>query len=404
MATERLYFADAYLRTFTARVLQQGSYGDQPAVTLDRSAFYPEGGGQPGDRGTLNGVPVLDTQADAADDVWHVLAEPLTATDVQGEIDWARRFDFMQQHHGQHLLSAAAEQHFDATTLAVHLGEATCTVDLQYPGFTPEQVGELEARTNMMIWANVPVQARFVSPEELRELPLRKPPQAYSRIRIVSAGNFDHSPCGGTHPARTGEVGSVVIRRWERYKGGVRVEFVCGQRALRDYRRQNELLGLLAGELRVGQAELPAAVARLRASEEAQRKQLEQAVARLRGYEAHELIAGAERIAAVPIVVGAFADRTLDNLRQLARQIAELGGVALLGLRADKAQLVFTRGPQVPYDMGGLLREAAAVVGGRGGGKPDAAQGGGPDVGRLEEALAVALAGLRSMAGDRPGD
>lgn len=398
MATERLYFEDAYLRTFTARVTRHGTYQDRPAVTLDRSAFYPEGGGQPGDRGTLNSVPVLDTQVDEADEVWHLLAEPLNAGDVQGEIDWARRFDFMQQHHGQHLLSAAAERYLDAPTLAVHLGEETCTVDLQYPSFSPEQIGALEERTNALIWANEPVWARFVTPDELRELPLRKPPQAYSRIRIVSAGTFDHSACGGTHPARTGEVGSVVIRRWERYKGGMRVEFVCGQRALRDYRRQSQLLAVLTNELRVGQPELPVAVERLRASEEAQRKRLEHAEERLLGYDAHDLLTAAERVADMPIVVQAFNDRTLDNLRLLARRIAELGGVALLGLRGDKAQLVFTRSTNASYDMGALLREAAAVVGGRGGGKPDAAQGGGPDVERLDEALAVALAGLKRVA------
>ncbi len=396
--TERLYFDDPYLRQFAARVNEQGMYAGQPAVVLDRSAFYPEGGGQPGDRGHLNGVQVVDTQADEHDRVWHVLAAPLADNEVQGEIDWTRRFDFMQQHHGQHLLSAAAEELLDARTIAVHLGEDVCTVDLQIASLTAEQVAQLEQQTNAMIWANALVSARFVTPEELANLALRKPPQAYERIRIVSAGAFDHSPCGGTHPQQTGEVGSVVLRRWERYKGGARVEFVCGGRAILDYRRKAETLAALAAGMGVGQPELVTAVERLRSVEERGRKRLEQAETRLLGYDAQELVVAAERINDVPVVVQRYDDRTLDQLRLLARQIAELGGVALLGLKLDKAQLVFTRAASLSFDMGALLRSASVIVGGRGGGKPDAAQGGGPDVERLDEALQVALDELRRTA------
>jgi alanyl-tRNA synthetase len=405
MPAERLYFDDPYLQTFSATVTQQCTIDGRPAVALDRSAFYPEGGGQPGDRGALGDIAVLDTQSDEQDEVWHILAAPLDAQEVQGRIDWARRFDFMQQHHGQHLLSAASEQRFDARTVAVHLGEEACTVDLAHPGFTPEQLAEIEDLTNQMIWADAPIQARFVTPEELSALSLRKPPQAYERIRIVSAGDFDHSPCGGTHPRRTGEVGSVALRRWERYKGGVRVEFVCGGRALRDYRLKNRVLSALAAELHVGQLELPSALERLRAAEERQRKALEQAEARLLDVDSAALLAAAETVSDAPVVVASYADRTLDNLRLLARKIADGGGVALLALRPDpaetsaKAQLVFTRAAQLPYDMGALLKTAAGLIGGRGGGRPEAAQGGGPDVARLDEALQAALDQLRRTVG-----
>lgn len=398
MATERLYFDDPYLQTFTARVTARRMWDERPAVALDRSAFYPEGGGQPGDRGVLAGVAVLDTQADEDEQVWHILAGPLPVEHVTGQIDWARRFDLMQQHHGQHLLSAACEELLNARTVAVHLGAELCTVDLDVPGLTPEQIAAVEDRTNAMIWANVPVLARFVTPEELESLALRKPPQAYEQIRIVSAGDFDHSPCGGTHPRRTGEVGSVVIRRWERYKGGVRVEFLCGGRAVRDSRLRHRLLSGLAAELHVAQTELPAAIERLRAAEERQRKALEQAEARLLEVDAQALLAAAPRLAGAPIVVAAYADRSLEQLRLLARKIAEGGGVALLGLREAKAQLVFTRAPALAFDMGALLKTAAAIVGGRGGGKPEAAQGGGPDVARLDEALAAALEQLKAAA------
>ena len=399
MPAERLYYDDAYIQTFTARVTQRSIIDGKPAVALDRSAFYPEGGGQSGDRGALNDVQVLDTQADEAGEIWHILAAPLDVDEVQGQIDWARRFDFMQQHHGQHLLSAACEQQFDARTVAVHLGSEICTVDLAHPGFTAEQIASIEDATNQMIWANAAIHARFVTPEELSTLTLRKLPQAYERIRIVSAGDFDHSPCGGTHPNRTGEVGSVVIRRWERYKNGVRVEFVCGGRAIGDYRWKNQILQGVSAELSVGLVEIAPAVQRLRAAEQTQRKALERAQERLIDYDAQDLIAAASKFGGVPVVVHAYDDRTLDSVRLLARRIAELGGVALLGLRADKAQLVFNRPAGVAADMGALLKAAAAIVGGRGGGKPEAAQGGGPDRERLDDALQTALTELQASLG-----
>ncbi len=389
--TQRLYYDDSYLREFTARVTHRSVRDGSPAVALDRSAFYPAGGGQPGDRGRLNNVAVIDTQADESSDlVWHVLESPLAEDEVRGAIDWARRFDFMQQHHGQHLLSAAA-----ARTLAVHLGEAICTVDLDRDWLADAQIATLEDATNAMIWANVPIQARFVDPAELERLTLRKPPQAHARIRVVSAGDFDHSACGGTHPRRTGEVGCVVIRRWERYKGGTRVEFVCGGRAIADYRTKNRVLLDLAARLSVGISELPAAIDRVRTAEERARAALERAEERLLDVDAQALIDAAERIAGVPVVVAAFDDRSLDHLRGLARRIAERGAIALLGGRSEKAQLVFTRPPGVTHDMAALLRESAAVLGGRGGGRPEAAQGGGPDATRLDESLQTALARIR---------
>lgn len=396
--TQRLYFDDAYLRSFTARVIQRGWWQGQPAVVLDRSAFYPEGGGQPGDRGTLNGVAVRDTQADAAGMVWHVLAAPLDADEVHGTIDWPRRFDYMQQHHGQHLLSAAAEQVLGARTRSARLGEEHSTIDLDRDGLNAADMAALEDATNAMVWADVPILARFVSAEELSTLRLRKPPQAHARIRIVSAGDFDHSACGGTHPRRTGEVGCVAIRRWERYKGGTRITFVCGGRVVRDVRNANRLLRDLAARFSVSPAELPAALERLAAAEAQSRAALERAEARLLELDAHHWLTRAEPIGATPVVVAAFEDCSLDYLRNLARRITEHGGIALLGLRATPAQLVFARPPTLAYDMSALLREAAALLGGGGGGRPDAAQGGGPNVAYLDQALHLARERLAAQA------
>jgi alanyl-tRNA synthetase len=393
MPTERLYFDDPYLVCFEARVVDRTQRGDHLAVALERSAFYPEGGGQPGDRGTLGGVPVLDTQIEDGV-IWHVLDGALEADQVCGEVDWARRHDFMQQHHGQHLLSAALEHVAGARTLSAHLGESDSTIDLDVPHLSVETLAEVEAWTNTLVWQNHPIEARFVDQETLASLSLRKPPGAYERIRVVSVDGVDHSACGGTHPRRTGEVGIVAIRRAERRGDTLRLEFLCGDRVLREYRWKNAVLADLAGTLSVGAREVGAAVERIRADEERSRKALAQAQERLLHYEAAELLDGADRIGTTPVVARTFTDRELDHVRQLARLIADGGGVALLGISGTKAQLVFARAAGLPYDMGALLRLAATVVGGRGGGRPEAAQGGGPDSARTDEAIQHARASL----------
>ncbi len=389
MKTERLYYDDPYLRSFTATVTERRTEGEHMLVALDRSAFYPESGGQPGDHGMLNGVRVIDTQVQN-DVVWHRLDGTLDATDVLGEINWSRRFDFMQQHHGQHLLSAAFENLVNARTVAVHLGEDYSTLDLDRFDLDSATLAHVEAWTNTLIWEDRPIQARFVDQETLQSFALRKPAGAYERVRVVSVDGVDHSACGGTHPRSTGEVGIVVLRRTERRGDTLRLEFLCGNRVLAEYRWKNALLADLAGTLSIGVRELPVALDRLRTAEERSRKALVSAEEQLLHHEAAALLASAEQIRITPVVVRTFMERDLDQIRLLARLIAEGGGVALLGIGGTKAQLVFARAAGLSYDMGVILRQAAAVVGGRGGGRPEAAQGGGPDGSRIEEALAHA--------------
>jgi alanyl-tRNA synthetase len=395
MTTERLYFADPYLTHFSARVVARDERDGRPAVALDQSAFYPEGGGQPADTGTLDGVAVLDVQADDGL-VWHTLAQPLAADIVQGELDWVRRFDHMQQHHGQHLLSAAFERLHGLRTVSFHLGGAVSTIDLAAPALSAEQAAAAEDLTNQVVWEDRPVLARFVTDEELAHLSLRKPPTVAGPLRVVSVPDFDHSACGGTHPRATGGVGLVHLRRWERRGDVVRVEFVCGGRALRDLRWKNAALSRLATALSVGPEEVEAAVLRVREAEERARKRLEEAGELLIGYEAQELIAQAELIGIVRVVRRAYADRGLEEVRALAKAISAGGCLALLGLRAEKTQLIFARAEGLALDCGKLLRDTLAPIGGRGGGQPALAQGGLPDAARLDEALDAAVVHVRS--------
>src|SRR5262249_39801349 len=239
--TERLYLADPYLTRFQARALRAFPVGKRLAVVLDRSAFYPEGGGQPGDRGALGGVPVVDTQERDGEVVHLVEAPQWTQDEVEGVVDWARRFDHMQQHHGQHLLSAAFLRVHGAPTVSFHLGEKTCTIDLDssIERFSAEALRSAETAANESIWQDHPVIARDFTGEERARLTLRKEPVKGDRVILVEG--VDASPCGGTHPRRTGEVGSIAVLRAQRWgSGATRVEFVCGNRVVRQLIQSTE--------------------------------------------------------------------------------------------------------------------------------------------------------------------
>jgi alanyl-tRNA synthetase len=387
MPTERLYYADSYLRQFSAHVTDRTDWNGRPAVALDRSAFYPEGGGQPGDHGQLNGIAVLDTQVrDGV--VWHIIERAINDDAVDGEIDWTRRFDHMQQHHGQHLLSAAFVHCCDLPTVSFHLGAESCTIDLQTSGLSDDQVEQALMLANSIVWQDRSIDARFVTPEEAARLPLRKAPSVVGSVRVVSVPEFDYSACGGTHPRSTGSVGMIVVRSWSRQKSGTRVEFVCGGRALADYGWINGIARRLAASESVGLDQLEAALERLRSNEATNRRALEDARARLLQYEAQELLANATRIGTARVVRQRFDGRSAAELRALAERIAaHPDGVALLGAADTKAQIIVARGAAVPIDAGALVRTALPLIGGRGGGQASLAQGGGPDVAQLDTAL-----------------
>lgn len=391
MDTERLYYADSYLTDFYARVVARRS---PSVVALDRSAFYPEGGGQPADHGTLDGVAVNDVQVENGV-VWHTLAAPLVKDDpMRGLIDWPRRLDHMQQHHGQHLLSAAFERLYGLATVSFHMGATSATIDLAATGLTSEQVTSSEDLVNQIIWEDRPISAQFRSAEELAKLPLRRAPKVSGPIRVVAVPDFDYSACGGTHPRATGTVGLVRVRRSERRGELMRVEFVCGGRAFDEYRSRDTALAQLAVSFHTGPDEVVAAVERLREAEARARKQLEQASTALIGYEASELAASGQVAGNTRVVRRTFISRSIDDLRMLARALADAGCIALLGTAAAQAQLVFARPAEATLDCGALLRQTLTPFGGRGGGSPTLGQGGMPDPAQLDAALDAALAAI----------
>jgi len=389
--TERLYYADPYQTTFQARVVERLTVAGNPAVVLNRTCFYPESGGQPGDQGSLNGIRVLNTLEREEDKaVLHVLTSPLPDEAVTGHVDWKRRFDHMQQHTGQHILSQAFQRILGAETVGFHLGAEVTTIDLAIEGLSSEQASQVEEEANQVIYEDRPVICRFVSQEELPSLPLRKPPKVTGIIRIVEVENYDWSPCGGTHVRRTGEVGIIVLRKWERRGNTIRLDFLCGRRALADYRWKNAAVNRLAAGLSIKDRELVETVERLLAEAGETRRQLGLAKERLLDYEAAELLA------ATPgpphVVRQSWRDRPVEEVRRLAQRVTERpGAVALFGVvTGDKANLIFARSNDQSIDMSAVLKTVIPLIGGKGGGTPSLAQGGGSEISGLEEALARA--------------
>ena len=405
--TERLYYADPYQCLFEATVTEVLSWHDQPAVVLSRSAFYPTGGGQPHDGGWLQGVPVLDVVERETDQaVVHVLEKALpdgarstgVPAVVTGEVDWPRRFDHMQQHTGQHILSQVAERVLDAATVGFHLGDSVSTVDLDRAPLDDGQLDRLEEETNRVVFDNRPVVARFVNRDELVRFPLRKPSQVSGPVRIVEIQDFDWSPCGGTHVRATGEVGLIKIVRAERRGSETRLEFLCGGRALADYRVKNRSLLRLASHLSVGYWELDEAIERREEEARRQRKAAQMAQDQLLEFEVRSMAAQAEPLSEFMLVSRVLKDRKLEDVRRLASRIAEQHGcVALLGLAGEKGHLVFAAPPDSTYDLRPVLRQACAIIGGGGGGRPHLAQGGGPmgELTSVQQALDVASQMIR---------
>ena len=391
--TERLYYDDAYLTEFDAEVLECAEAEETCRVRLDRSAFYPTSGGQPFDTGTLGSARVLDVFVDEAGEVWHAVDMPLAAgTAIHGRIDWPRRFDHMQQHAGDHMIASALWRLLGGVTIGLHISHDVSTIDVAMPeGVTrisPEDIRRVGDDVNERIQRDVPVRCWFPEPEELKALPLRKPPTVSEHVRVVAIGEDEMVACGGTHPATAGQLGLVKILGVTPARGKMRVSFVAGMRALNDYRACFDRVHEAAALLSTATENLPAHVAAM----QEQLKTVEIELNRLRRDTAvAELSAELESAPALESgvrVVSRLLDGDANLVKEVASRLIKLPGVAvLLGARTGEgtAAFVFARSGDVDIHMGRLLSEAARPLGGKGGGRPDFAQGGGP-VGILETA------------------
>ena len=399
-ATERLYYNDSRLLEFDARVIGVSQRDDGAvAITLDRTAFYPTGGGQPSDTGTLGEARVIDCIDVEDEGVLHVLQGPVPDVDdtVHGKVDWLRRLDHMQQHTGQHILSAAFVRLFAAPTHSFRVLEHECEIDVALDDPTDERIDQAVDLANQIIWECRPIQIRQVTTQEAASLPLRKEPARKGELRLIEIDEFDLTPCGGTHAKSTGELGVIAVRSWERAKGLTRIQFMAGVRVLGDYRKANRTALAVAELFSAAREDSPALLKKL--IEENKKltrrvRELDEVACRVEA----EQILKESRLAVgyrppdPTIIAKVFDDRDTDSLKHLALALmAHPNVVALLGSRdGETARLVFARSADGPGDMNALMKEACAMLDGRGGGKIDLAQGGGRRIEKLKEAIVIA--------------
>ena len=385
--------ADSYLRSLDTQVQAQLQVDGQPAVVLQQTCFYPEGGGQPFDTGTIAGVAVLAVQTHADGTVVHTLAHSLPAgtLHVTASIDWSRRFDHMQQHSGQHILSQSFLEIAGAATAGFHLSAQRVTIDLVQAAFSAQQLSQVEQLANRIVQSNLPVHVTFPGPAELAALQLRKVPEVDAPLRVVAIGDFDRTACAGTHVAHSAEVAVIKIIKVERSKGGQRVEFCCGQRALEDYQRKHATVSRAAAALSCAPADVDGLLEQQLAAQQQLAKQLRAARDELLQQECALLLSQAAAGSGQRVVCRAWHARAPEELRELARLLAaQPGALVLLGSAGEQARVVLACAADVALDMRPLLAGLLQQLGGeRGGGQQRLAQGGGFKA--TESALQVAL-------------
>ena len=393
--TKRLYYDDAYLVDFEADVVERREHEGQPAVVLDRTAFYPESGGQPWDKGTLNGVEVLKVvEADGA--ILHVLRSAIGPGPVHGRIDAATRFDHMQQHTGQHVLSQAFFELVKGETRSFHMGPDVSTLEIGLGGIADRDLDRVEDRANDVVREDREVKTYFVPEERIGEVPLRRPPKKTGLLRVVEVDGFDYSACGGTHVRRTGEIGLIRIGPAEKIRGNLRFEFLCGGRALRDYRLKDRAIRRLASMFSSSAGDVPGQVEKLATEHKALKKRARHLEERLAAFEADGIVKAAQG----RVISGVLEDRSPEEARFLALNVIRRGDLAVAyGARGEaQAHLILARSESLKADLRQLVPIIAAVVPVKGGGGPSLVELVMTDKGRLKEAVEAAAAWLAENA------
>jgi alanyl-tRNA synthetase len=397
MPTHRLYYTDSLLTSFEATVVSSTPLpaDGRTEVVLDQTAFYPTSGGQPHDLGTLGGLPVVDVVDRDDGEIAHIVqGAPVGGARVRGEIDWARRIDHMQQHTGQHILSAAFDRLFRIRTVSFHLGAEASTIDLAREA-TASEIAEAESAANAVLWQDREVTIRFATEEEASRLPLRKEPTRTGTLRLVDVSGFDVSACGGTHVPRAGMIGMIAVVASERFKGATRLSFACGARALRSHGQLRDVVLAATRVASVTPGELAPAIERLQGEVKSLGRVIREQQERLAGYRGAELRAAGTIRGGLRIVLHEEPGADAAALKVLAMSVVtDPGVIVVLVGEGQPAPVIVARSTDVMVDSGAWLKRAIAALGGRGGGRPEAAQGG----------LAAAPAQILDFARDTLGE
>lgn len=386
--TEKLYFRDAYLREFTARVLTRETREGFPVVVLDRTAFYPESGGQPHDLGWLNEIRVIRVEEENGS-ILHFLEKELKGEEVRGRIDWPRRFDHMQQHTGQHILSQAFYELVRGETLSFHLGQEESTVEIGLPAIKDETLTRVEKLANQVVFSNLEVKTYFLPEEEIGSIPLRKPPRKSGLIRVVEVDGFDYSACGGTHCRRTGEVGLIKILKQEKIRGNVRFSFVCGFRSLREFEDRRRWLKEAARLFSAEEAEVAAWAEKNLAELKSLKKRQKKLEERLSFFEAREMLARSSS----RIIFGSYPDRSPEEIKFLALNLvhqAEI--VVVMAAHRDRYfHLILASSESLKLDVREVLPVLRTKIEFKGGGSPTLVELVSPEKEKAEKAITLAV-------------
>lgn len=404
MTTQRLYYDDSYTTQFTAHIVEQLSVNDRPAVILDRTYFYPTSGGQPYDTGTINGTLVMDVSVRDDDGaVIHILEQPVTHDEINGQVEWSRRFDHMQHHTGQHILTQAFVQIAAAKTVGFHLSPDTVTIDLDTDALSDEIIDRSEDLANQVIYENRAVQAKLRQMGDQEGVRVRRLPRHIltEGLRVIEIEGFDITACGGTHVAHTGEIGLIKIVKTEKRSAKTRVEFRCGERALRDYREKNRVAYQLAADLNCRFSEAPQLLGNLREDLKAAQSAIKAVTTQLIEYEAIQLLSSEMNRSETAIIIKAFEDRDPVELKLLVSRLVENPKTIALcaTVATDKSHFFFARSGDLTVDIGKLLKETLSGLDGRGGGQPNFAQGGAAklNIGAIDDALQESALKLRQI-------
>ncbi len=395
--TKKLYHEDAYLTEFDATIVERREIEGRPAVVLDRTAFYPEAGGQSSDRGTLNDIAVLDVVDDEGT-ILHGLAAPIGAGRVHGAVDRTRRFDRMQQHSGQHILSEAFIEVLKGATLSFHIGDEVSTLEIGIPKISDADLDRVEARANAVVFEDLEIKTYFVPEEKIGTVPLRKPPKKGEdgMIRVVEVDRFDHSACGGTHCRRAGEIGLIKVVRWEKIRGNLRFEFVCGGRALRDYQEKDRTVRHAAAAFSVAERDIPAAIDKTQAEVKALKKRARRLEERVAAFEAAQMA----REAAGKVILAVFEDRSPEEARFLALNIIKQGEFAVFFAAPGegRSHIILAASEALGFDARTLVPVIAGVLEAKGGGSRSLVELVTSETGKVAAALDAAR---RSLMNDR---
>ncbi|MDT3495082.1 DHHA1 domain-containing protein [Bacillus toyonensis] len=396
---QKLYYIDAYTKDFTTKIIKQ-DYDKEGNlyVVLNETAFYPTGGGQPYDTGTLNGTLVTNVE-EVNGEIRHFIAEQLETEEVEGKINWERRFDNMQQHAAQHILSAAFWDHFNIPTIGFHLGKETVTIDLETENLPAETIEKAVQIANNIVFENHPIRIQWMNLEEAKTLPLRKEPTLTENIRVVIIENFDYNGCGGTHPRRTGEVGLIQVLNWERNKGGIRLTFIAGWRTLKLMGQQQQIMKDVSKQLNSSETDIPAKVAQLLISQKENEKAIQTMNEKLLLAEANELLQQPAEIHAGLLISKVFINRSMQEVAKLSAIITEQQEHAITYFiieNDDKLQCILACGKTVTLNMNALLKDALPAIEGKGGGNKKSARGGGKAIMNGDEFLHQLISSLQS--------